>query len=275
MKKKIIAVLLVALVVSVNYYTIAFAKNKVETSWGESPVTVGLYSIKHVLYVDYKRAAESFDLDELKKLAYGGDTDEGMVLKGTLSNVCFKTELVKSRELMEPNTYLINSIKKYKIVEKFDEDNSNIYRKEYVNGMLHSSSLVTSRSGGGYVTTDFINPTKTGVLTSGFGRRWGRSHNGIDIGLDYGDNIYAAKSGKVEFSGYKGGFGYSIKINHGGGLQTRYAHNSKLLVKEGAFVKQGQLIAKAGSTGRSTGVHLHFEILLNNKPLNPIGYVKY
>ncbi len=267
--------MLVALMVSLNYYTIAFAKNKVEIGWSDTPVKIGLYTVKHVLYVDYKRAAESFDLDELKKLVYCDDNDEGMVLKGTLSNVCFKSEIVKDINLMEPDTELLNSIKKYKIVEKFDEETSNIYRKEYVNGMLHSSNLVVSRAGDTAITTDFINPTKTGVLTARVGRRWGRNHNGIDIGLDYGDNIYAAKSGKVEFSGYKGGFGYSIKINHGGGVKTRYAHSSKLLVKEGAFVKQGQLIAKAGSTGRSTGVHLHFEVLINDKPVDPIGYVKY
>ncbi len=271
MKKKIIVLLMLVLIVSVNYYTIAFAKNKVETEGEKENVKLNVYRLKHVLYVDYKKAAESFDLEELKEMAYGKEDDKDILLKGTITNICFKSELVKDGELMEPNKELIDSIKKYKIIDKYDEKSSNIYRKEYINGMLSSSSLIESDS----AKDSFTNPTKKGILTSKFGSRWGRMHNGIDIGLDYGDNIYASKSGKVEFAGYKGGYGNSVYINHGDDVYTRYAHTSSVLVKEGDVVNKGDLIAKAGSTGFSTGVHLHFEILIDKKPVDPLKFVKY
>lgn len=101
-------------------------------------------------------------------------------------------------------------------------------------------------------------------------------HSGIDIDADYGDKIVAAASGTVISSKYNGGYGYCIIISHGGGLYTLYAHNSSLLVKSGTYVKKGQQIARAGSTGNSTGVHLHFEVRKGGNSsgshVNPMGY---
>jgi murein DD-endopeptidase MepM/ murein hydrolase activator NlpD len=101
-------------------------------------------------------------------------------------------------------------------------------------------------------------------------------HNGLDIGNKIGTPIYAADSGVVEISqgGYNGGYGNTIVINHGGGKKTRYGHASKLLVKKGAEVEKGQLIALMGSTGRSTGSHLHFEVIINGSRYNPLNYIK-
>ncbi len=276
MKKKIITMMLI-LTVCVNYYTIAFAKNKVETHKPmcyDQPLT-GVHRIKHVLYVDYKRAAESYDLDELKKLVYEEEKEEGVLVSGVLTNVYFRSEIAKDGKLMKPDKYLLSTIKKYKIIDKVSEKGSNIYRKEYINGNLQSSSLIASRSKGGKGATTFRRPTTKGVLTSGFGPRWGRMHTGIDIGLDYGDDIYAAKSGIVKKAGYHGSYGYNVYIDHGHGVFTRYAHASELLVHEGDRVKEGQSIAKAGSTGNSTGVHLHFEIVIDDEEIDPLKYVKY
>ncbi len=276
MKKKIIAIM-IALFVCVNYYTIAFAKNKVETQASDvnDNSLKGVYRLKHVLYIDYKKAAESYDLEELKKLVYEQDDDEDVLLSGTLTNVCFKSEIVKDGELMEPDEYLLSTIKKYKIIDKVSQKGSNVYRKEYINGNLYSSSLLASRSKGDKYATNFKQPTSGGVLTSEFGPRWGRMHTGIDIGLDYGDDIYAAKSGVIVTSSYNGSYGYNIYIDHGDGVFTRYAHASELLVSEGDHVKEGQLIARAGSTGNSTGVHLHFEIIIDDEAVDPLKYVKY
>lgn len=105
----------------------------------------------------------------------------------------------------------------------------------------------------------YIWPTK-GVFTSGFGWRWGRMHQGIDIANLTGTPIMASKDGIVTHAGWMGGYGYLVEISHSDGASTRYAHNSKLLVRKGQLVPQGATIAKMGSTGRSTGPHLHFEI---------------
>ncbi|SKC88398.1 LysM peptidoglycan-binding domain-containing M23 family metallopeptidase [Maledivibacter halophilus] len=124
-------------------------------------------------------------------------------------------------------------------------------------------------------TGKLAKPTSRGILTSPFGWRWGRRHSGIDIGIPTGTDVKAADGGKVIFSGTKGGYGKCIIIDHGGNVNTLYAHNSELLVKKGTKVFKGQIIAKSGNTGVSTGPHLHFEVRKNNTPVNPAKYVKY
>lgn len=101
-------------------------------------------------------------------------------------------------------------------------------------------------------------------------------HNGLDIGNKVGTPLYAADSGIVEISqgGYNGGYGNTILLNHGGGKKTRYGHASKLLVSKGEEVEKGQVIALMGSTGRSTGPHLHFEVVINGTRYNPLNYIK-
>jgi len=113
---------------------------------------------------------------------------------------------------------------------------------------------------GSSVFDGYIWPAR-GVLTSGFGPRWGRMHRGIDIAAPVGTPIYAAAPGVVEFAGWNsGGYGYMVDIRHPDGSMTRYAHNSRLLVNRGQDVDQGDQISEMGSTGYSTGPHLHFEI---------------
>jgi len=124
-------------------------------------------------------------------------------------------------------------------------------------------------------TGTFAKPITRGVVTSEFGWRWGRRHNGIDIGLPTGSAVKAADGGTVVFSGTKGGYGKCVIIDHGANLKTLYAHNSKLYVKKGDKVFKGQTIAASGNTGVSTGPHLHFEIQKNGTPVNPRTYLKF
>jgi len=121
-------------------------------------------------------------------------------------------------------------------------------------------------------TGSFMVPT-SGRLSSPYGMRNGSMHRGIDLANSTGTNIYAADGGRVTFAGYKGSYGYMIEINHENGYVTRYAHNSKLLVKSGERVYRGQHISEMGNTGRSTGPHLHFEILVNGSHQNPSRFI--
>jgi murein DD-endopeptidase MepM/ murein hydrolase activator NlpD len=99
-------------------------------------------------------------------------------------------------------------------------------------------------------------------------------HHAIDIANKIGTPIYAADAGTVERAGWGRGYGYQVVINHGGGKKTRYAHASKLYVKRGQKVSKGETIAAMGSTGWSTGPHLHFEVIINGKKYNPLNYIK-
>ena len=116
-------------------------------------------------------------------------------------------------------------------------------------------------------------------ITSPFGWRYlsllgGRNyHTGVDIGAAGGTNILAANSGKVIKAGWNNSYGYMVMIDHGGGIVTLYAHSSKLLVKTGDVVARGQVIALIGSTGMSTGNHLHFEVRVNGAYKNPLNYI--
>lgn len=121
---------------------------------------------------------------------------------------------------------------------------------------------------------DFIWPL--GVvdkITSSFGMRLGQLHTGIDLPANMGTPVIASKDGRVVFSGYAGGHGNSIFIEHRDNYFTRYSHNSVLFVKKGDYVKKGQIIGLIGSTGNSTGNHLHFEIRFDDIPLNPLDFL--
>ena len=113
-----------------------------------------------------------------------------------------------------------------------------------------------------------------GVFTSGYGWRWGRMHKGVDVAGPVGTPIVASAPGVVSYAGYNdGGFGYLVEIDHADGSMTRYAHNSRILVSSGQQVAQGQQVSEMGSTGFSTGPHLHFEIHTPQGTVNPMAYL--
>jgi len=113
-----------------------------------------------------------------------------------------------------------------------------------------------------------------GQLTSRFGNRSGRHHDGIDIGARRGTSVVAAAEGKVMFSGWgPAGYGLMVIIKHNNNLTTVYAHNAYIHVHKNQMVKQEQRIASVGSTGRSTGPHLHFEVRNDSHPMNPLNYL--
>ncbi|MGE5390028.1 MAG: peptidoglycan DD-metalloendopeptidase family protein [Deltaproteobacteria bacterium] len=129
-------------------------------------------------------------------------------------------------------------------------------------GVTIASRSLTSRTGN-------MSWPVYGVIT----QYYGGGHPGIDVGIHTGTPIYAADGGVVYYSGYSGGYGYCVKIDHGNGTTTLYGHCSKLLVSSGQMVSKGQIIAYSGNTGYSTGPHLHFEVMSNGSKTNPIAYL--
>ncbi len=119
----------------------------------------------------------------------------------------------------------------------------------------------------------------SGIIISNFGYRTDpftgeyKMHEGIDISAPIGTPVYASADGRVIFSGYKEGYGLCVEISHENGIITRYGHLSRILVSIGQKVKRGEIIGKVGSTGRSTGSHLHYEVIVNGFPRNPLNYI--
>jgi len=116
-----------------------------------------------------------------------------------------------------------------------------------------------------------------GIITGTFGtwrggKRYGHVHAGVDIAASHGAPIVAPLSGTVSFVGRKGGYGQTVIIDHGNGISTLYGHNSAIHVAEGDHVRKGEEIANVGSTGHSTGPHLHYEVRLEGKPVNPLAW---
>jgi murein DD-endopeptidase MepM/ murein hydrolase activator NlpD len=135
-----------------------------------------------------------------------------------------------------------------------------------------SSAPTYSSSVDGTVSASGLIWPVGGPVVSGFGMRWGRMHEGIDIGAGYGTPIHAAAAGSVIYAGWMGGYGNLIIIDHGGGLATAYGHQSSFAVG-GGTVSQGQVIGYVGCTGHCFGPHLHFEVRVNGGAVDPLGYL--
>ena len=163
-------------------------------------------------------------------------------------------------------------IKEFTSVEKCV---AKLYEEKPV--VVYSGNAYSSGSLSGYVNLgiNLINPI-SGIITSRYGSNDSvrdHTHAGLDIAAPTGTAIKAAASGTVTFSGWSGGYGYCIKLDHGNGVTTVYAHCSQLIASVGQSVSQGQIIAKVGSTGNSTGSHLHLEVRKNGVTYNPQNYV--
>ncbi len=173
-----------------------------------------------------------------------------------------------------PNDVLKDdSIKVKKRPAKTFYDTSAIFRENWENQLTFSYKTKSFKASKTICFTDSIHGYSYPIekrMTSGFGKRHHSHHNGIDIPLNTGDKIVAVFDGKVRYAKYNsGGFGNLVIIRHVNGLETYYAHLSRIKVKPNQIVKAGQVIGLGGNTGRSYGAHLHFEVRYQDKPLNP------
>lgn len=190
-------------------------------------------------------------------------------------------KVAEQQEIVDEKKALVasyqNDVKKYEQMiaanEKADREVLNQIAKQ------SSSSTVYYTGNGSLGWPVPSRSASSSSLSSGFVSRkspitgkW-ESHSGYDIPASYGAAIVAAEAGKVTYSGWMNGYGYTIMIDHGGGLTTLYGHNSSLVVKVGQIVSRGQTIAKCGSTGWSTGNHCHFSVLKNGAYVNPEPYL--
>ena len=225
--------------------------------------------------LDISKVSEALDMLEAKV----------STRKESLDN--FQTELKQQREQMAAGAAVASGWSPN--FESFSSSNPNFVQFDFANGLpiIPSAGSIPAPGSfpfdpslvGGSGAADSHIPSiwpTTGVVTSPYGLRWGGTdfHPGMDIANDMGTPIVATADGVVEYAGWNsGGYGNMVDINHGNGIMTRYGHASQVVVSVGQHVKRGQLIAYMGSTGFSTGPHVHYEVHLNGNRVNPISYL--
>ncbi|MDD2447472.1 MAG: M23 family metallopeptidase [Tissierellia bacterium] len=204
----------------------------------------------------------------VEKVEYDKDTDYETIVEDNDS--MYKNQQKIKVEGQKGQSHIVSNKVKHngKLVEE-DILNEQVLKKPVDELVVKGTKEIPKTMATGI----FAMPTR-GRFTSGYGSRWGRMHRGIDIAASSGTHIKAADGGIVSFSGWQGTYGYMVEIDHENGYKTRYAHCSKLIVSKGTRVYKGEHIANIGSTGRSTGSHLHFEVIKNGVHVNPSKFVK-
>ncbi len=279
--------------------------NKIITGTSKAPVT---YTVKEGDTVTSIAKSNNTSISELNKInnnQLGDNLMPGDLINLEVAVPMLSVQMVKTVNYQVPLSYktvTVNDDTKYTDYSKLKTNGVNgtqqcVDKIYYVNGVeskreIISRSVVTpsidkvvvtgtkkrpNYSGSGVSSGNLMWPAPSlHTITTYFTWRWGQFHTGIDISGSgaYGNTIVAADGGRVTFAGWNsGGYGNCVKISHGNGITTLYGHASKLLVSSGQSVSKGQAIALVGSTGFSTGPHLHFEVIKNGTKVNPLSYV--
>lgn len=249
-----------------------------------------MYKTSSVGYLDVLLESDSLSQFltnlELVKLVYGSDREHLKELKAARAEVekkkeeieTLQAELEESKKVTEEQKAVVE-VKKAEIAKSNSELNKMIDElqadADAMTDKINSSGSSSSNSS--YSGGVLLWPTpSSSYITSKFGYRtdpYVGYHTGIDIGASTGSAIVAANDGKVILSGWNGGYGKCVVVDHGGGVTTLYAHCSEIISGKGAYVSRGQTIARVGSTGNSTGPHLHFEVRINGSYKNPLNYL--
>jgi len=212
-----------------------------------------------------------------RKVAYVTSEKQGKVILNSMQEYYKKAKLTKTSKTIVQNKISYEPVK-VKIGSLYE--NSKIVNEIVKINDKSSTPLISIKDvyAGIKKTTLALSSSTTspsrGSISSGFGTRWGKMHEGIDIAANFGEAIDAALDGTVTYATWEDGYGNVIKMNNGCGIETTYAHCSAIIVKKGDIVKKGMKIGEVGSTGHSTGPHLHFEVKVNGEPRNPEKYIR-
>ncbi len=219
--------------------------------------------------------------EELAKRFYVELEEENLVVTMVIPNRTLKKQLPMETIYVEDSSLYIGETKvlvegqpelREITVEKFIDANGNT-SQSFSESRVVKEDVPRLISIGTKEKPAYIMPVEDYVFTSSYGPRWGRAHEGIDLAVSTGTEVSAAAEGVVIQSGWNGGYGISIYVDHGNGIITRYGHLSQAYAQVGRKVKQGEIIGLSGNTGNSTGPHLHFEIRIGDESVNPENYV--
>lgn len=219
--------------------------------------------------------------EELAKRFYVELEEENLVVTMVIPNRTLKKQLPMETIYVEDSSLYIGETKvlvegqpelREITVEKFIDANGNT-SQSFSDSQVVVEDVPRVIAIGTKEKPAYIMPVEDYVFTSSYGPRWGRAHEGIDLAVSTGTEVSAAAEGVVIQSGWNGGYGISIYVDHGNGIITRYGHLSQAYAQVGRKVKQGEIIGLSGNTGNSTGPHLHFEIRIGDESVNPANYV--
>ncbi|MDU5107421.1 peptidoglycan DD-metalloendopeptidase family protein [Clostridium sp.] len=201
-------------------------------------------------------------------------------LKEEVNNIKPSTMTIPTETLylgeskIEEGIYGLKKDTKEYIVEAGKIINSKLIKEDIIKEAVSKKIYRGTKNPYEYGVAFLNHPTRGGYMTSGYGERWSSFHKGIDIAGNIGDNVFAAMDGEITYAEYNdGGYGNLIIIKHEDNMSTYYGHLSEYKVKVGDKVKKGDIIGEVGNTGFSTGPHLHFELRVNNEPVDPTGYI--
>lgn len=216
-----------------------------------------------------------------------GDQIVVMVPKPELSVIVneqktYSEEYTKDVEYIDnPDVYVGNntviqegSVGERTVTAMITYENGAETNRDIISEVISTEAVAKIVERGTKALPTYVKPLSGGTFTSGFGYRWGSTHLGVDWACSVGTSIRASRAGTVSSAGWNNSYGYSIVIDHGDGVSTRYAHLSKILVSVGDYVDQSDKIALSGNTGNSTGPHVHFEIIVNGTQVDPFDYLE-
>lgn len=242
-----------------------------QEKWQSNQYSISQSAEEGVAPIKYREALEMANVDNRPTVTSRGNINRTQPIEYTLYDLKLNDKVILTFDKIQDAKECKNEILEKTIELDFEIEE----RKSYTNDISTEDEIEEQKTDiiKEYKKPETFYPTVSTYISSYYGNRSMGWHSGIDIAGSYADPIYAYKDGEVISACYSGGYGNMILVQHEDGTETRYAHLSSILVSVGEYVYGGEKIGLMGSTGNSTGNHLHFEMIINNETVNPYNYI--
>lgn len=242
-----------------------------QEKWQSNQYSISQSAEEGVAPIKYREALEIANVDNRPTVTSRGNINRTQPIEYTLYDLKLNDKVILTFDKIQDAKKCKNEILEKTIELDFEIEE----RKSYTNDISTEDEIEEQKTDiiKEYKKPETFYPTVSTYISSYYGNRSMGWHSGIDIAGSYADPIYAYKDGEVISACYSGGYGNMILVQHEDGTETRYAHLSSILVSVGEYVYGGEKIGLMGSTGNSTGNHLHFEMIINNETVNPYNYI--
>lgn len=242
-----------------------------QEKWQSNQYSISQSAEEGVAPIKYREALEIANIDNRPTVTSRGNINRTQPIEYTLYDLKLNDKIILTFDKIQDAKECKNEILEKTIELDFEIEE----RKSYTNDISTEDEIEEQKTDiiKEYKKPETFYPTASTYISSYYGNRSMGWHSGIDIAGSYADPIYAYKDGEVISACYSGGYGNMILVQHEDGTETRYAHLSSILVSVGEYVYGGEKIGLMGSTGNSTGNHLHFEMIINNETVNPYNYI--